>query len=449
VGITESAYLNLLVKGLKKNFGAVGDGSANDYTFVNNALQTPGKIIEIEEGTYLCNTGLTAPLCAGIVGWGKDVSKLKAGTGVTKLLPIVGSNISQLRQFAIQGNSTASARGLVIGDGSLTSQIDIDSVRVYGFTGAGAVGAEYKDCVSITSAMCHFDSNAKNINITYGAVSGCPTTLAFLGGICQLSTADEGATIVAGTGIIFDDEFIFQTNWKEGLRIATNATNVTGVVLSDFWFEGNWYSLNGSGARTAQYQFKSNLTGAGTVRFSLIRGNFVGDANSAKSISVPDAFNAGFEIYDVQVPNIAGTINIANGYGRIRCPSNVSSETVLTVANPAIVINTGETGSQLPAYAATYTPDFGLGSYRIKVGTLTGAMTVANPVSASFPPQGAQVSLTFTEDGTGGRNVSWGANYIFPTAWSNAGNTAGKKSTVTFTSDGVSQLTANGANSWN
>lgn len=43
--------------------------------------------------------------------------------------------------------------------------------------------------------------------------------------------------------------------------------------------------------------------------------------------------------------------------------------------------------------------------------------------------------------------VAWNAAYIFPTAFSNTGNTANKKTTVVFISDGTA-LVAVGANSW-
>src|SRR5690349_14629310 len=100
--------------------------------------------------------------------------------------------------------------------------------------------------------------------------------------------------------------------------------------------------------------------------------------------------------------------------------------------------------SQSVAYAANITPDFSAGTLVI-VGALTGAITVNNPTNV--PAEGLLVGFSFVEDGVGSNNVSWGTNYVFPTAWTNTGNTASKKSRILFQSDGT-KLVAIGANSW-
>jgi hypothetical protein len=80
-----------------------------------------------------------------------------------------------------------------------------------------------------------------------------------------------------------------------------------------------------------------------------------------------------------------------------------------------------------------------------QVAALTGNVTIANPVTV--PPPGSRWSFGFLQDGTGGRTVSWGTNYKFPTAWSNTGNTLGLRSFASFVSDGT-YLWADGVNSW-
>ena len=78
----------------------------------------------------------------------------------------------------------------------------------------------------------------------------------------------------------------------------------------------------------------------------------------------------------------------------------------------------------------------------------TGAnATVTLGAPSNVPPVGTPCSIVITQDATGGRTVAWNAAYIFPTAFSNTGNTANKKTTVYFVSDGTA-LVAQGANSW-
>lgn len=93
------------------------------------------------------------------------------------------------------------------------------------------------------------------------------------------------------------------------------------------------------------------------------------------------------------------------------------------------------TGSsrQSIAYAATITPDLGLGT-DIAVGTLTGNITVANPVAV--PPAGVRVHMLFVQDATGSRTVNWGTAWK-PGSWA-VGATASTGSGVGFISDGTS-----------
>lgn len=76
------------------------------------------------------------------------------------------------------------------------------------------------------------------------------------------------------------------------------------------------------------------------------------------------------------------------------------------------IIDASATGSQNVSYASTITPDVSNGSF-IDVGALTGPITVANPsINANV---GSNLTFKFAQDSTGGRVVTWGANYT--TSW--------------------------------
>lgn len=107
-----------------------------------------------------------------------------------------------------------------------------------------------------------------------------------------------------------------------------------------------------------------------------------------------------------------------------------------------IPIGTGAIMNQ--PYAASLTLDLSQKPI-VNIAALTGAITIANP--SKLPAVGQEVQFHFTQDATGGRAVSWGTNFVFPTAWTNTGNTANTGSSITFVSNG-NKLHAKGGNAW-
>lgn len=101
--------------------------------------------------------------------------------------------------------------------------------------------------------------------------------------------------------------------------------------------------------------------------------------------------------------------------------------------------------AQVVAFSATPALNCDLGGIVTIDTTLTAGITWAAP--SNVPPAGEEVKITMTQDGVGGRAVAWNAAYIFPTAWSNTGNTANTISEATFVSNGT-KLIAQGANVW-
>ncbi len=94
------------------------------------------------------------------------------------------------------------------------------------------------------------------------------------------------------------------------------------------------------------------------------------------------------------------------------------------------VLNFDHPGIQNLAYAASITPEPGYGS-TIVVGTLTGGITVNAPQAAW---KGAKLRFVFTQDGTGGRAVTW--NAVFKVNWTPT-TTANKINTIEFVYDGT------------
>jgi len=84
------------------------------------------------------------------------------------------------------------------------------------------------------------------------------------------------------------------------------------------------------------------------------------------------------------------------------------------------------------AYAASITPSGSTGGELVQVAALTGNILVNAPTN---PVKGKILRFIFTQDGTGGWNVTW--NAVFKQAWSDTGNLAGLKSTISFYYDGA------------
>jgi len=101
--------------------------------------------------------------------------------------------------------------------------------------------------------------------------------------------------------------------------------------------------------------------------------------------------------------------------------------------------------AQVVTFGATPALNCDLGGTVTLSTTLTSGITWGAPTNV--PPAGEEVTVVMMQDGVGGRAVAWNAAYVFPTAWSNTGNTANLVSSVTFMSDGA-KLVAQGANSW-
>lgn len=97
--------------------------------------------------------------------------------------------------------------------------------------------------------------------------------------------------------------------------------------------------------------------------------------------------------------------------------------------------------TQSIAYAASITPVVSDGE-RVVVGVLTGGITINAPTN---PYAGAKLCLSFTQDGTGGRAITW--NAVFKKAADGAG-TANQVGATEFIYDGTNWVQLGGALAW-
>jgi hypothetical protein len=352
--------------------GAVGDNTTDDYDSIDAVFQLTNVKAIIPQSTFLINTGLTAPLCESVGGYGINVSTIRAGNGVTKALSIKTSAPSHLHDFQITGNATTNAKGLYVGDATLTAHIAMDRVAVRNFTGTGAVGLYVLDGVAIDYNHCEFTGSTRNIRADAAVVTnGAPTTQVFSGGLCADAT-EEGAYLTGASQFIFTDQFVFQNNSKHGLLAEIDTgSNVVDLDLNGCYFEGNY------GSTTTEYQAKVIGTAAATARVKFRHNFFNGSGSTAKSIHITGSNCRECQLDNNQVPNLTGQILVdGSAQGRsINWPGNLA-ETVLTITDPTLFYNTATFETEWSAWTPTYASSVGNAAT-----SFTGAGTVTTSLA--------------------------------------------------------------------
>jgi len=266
--------------------------------------------------------------------------------------------------------------------------------------------------------------------VTYAALSAFTSTGSFNGAnwlqlgtaaFAPLSTVPQAYQDYIATNLVgapfeiafqIDDAFDFT---------GTSATNKYLPVA----FDPTVFSAN------AQIFFRADLSqtasGTGTVNvrlYNMTTGATVTGTTLSASISqyshslqtsadIRSVLSAGPAIYSVEVW-------VGSGTGQVYKPSIVVRQTGVTNSQPI---------AQTLSYASSITVNAALGE-TVKVGTLTGALTVNAPTNAAL---GRTLTFLFYQDATGGRIVSWNAAFRSPPP---VDTTASSVSVVSFVYDG-------------
>src|SRR5262249_2871031 len=153
-----------------------GDGTTDDTTGLNRAFSLLGKVIYLPKGSYRVTSNLAVPVCSGITGEGENISILdfSTGMGITTGLSLARTTV-MLRDFQILGNAASGAIGIVFGD-TASGAYDVQRVRVKNWTGVGAYGAKFYQClksdfIKLTIELCNGGA------LIDGSGTGFPTTL--------------------------------------------------------------------------------------------------------------------------------------------------------------------------------------------------------------------------------------------------------------------------------
>ena len=205
-------------------------------------------------------------------------------------------------------------------------------------------------------------------------------------------------------GVISDNRVLECTEVGIGLQWATVIDVFDNIV-----YNNNQRQTTGS--------FAAGMTarGCGTLR---IHGNTSTDTQGVKT-----------QGYGLSTQSEATTyLSIKDNYFQ----GNLTDQWIFNAAPTTLHLRSEEKTQAVAWGAGTQTPDYRLGETII--ATLSGNITVAD-VPALARLKGARLNFVFIQDGTGGRTVAWNAAY--KVTWSNAGNTAGLRSAITFEYDGT------------
>jgi hypothetical protein len=355
-----------------KDFGAVGDGVADDTAAIQAAIVLIGRTVFIPKGTYKVSATLV-PACAAIIGEGEIASVITPTAAVTKVLSVGGANYpTELRSFGINGVNTTNATGVYLGDAGAAGVL-MTTVRCENFAGATAYAFRIGDLlksnlIKLTAGSC---GNGFLVQYTTGSF---PTTVHFESCVATNCTG-YGEKVVDGYGIIHTN-CIFESCQSGGVLISPR---VSGEAL-EIGYDSCWFEDNCNN-NTSQFHAVCQTATAATLRSWFKDCYFdTNTSTNAKSIKFDGASNAGFLVSSPRFSSVAtGCISVINGaYGWINdWVAGFSYSTAVNDPN-GFVAGLSKTNNDLAveraawtAYTPTYSSDIGNAATTFSGGTVT------------------------------------------------------------------------------
>ncbi len=391
-------------------YGDVIGARINNSVCQNQSLNSGSAIVLYPSGNELMDD----IVIDGVYGSGPQSGVVIATTTDTGSPPVVGRIVVKNNSWRV--TSDGSGCMLSVDQFATIRNLELDGMTFY---------PTRANHVAIQIANANVDINYLKLK---NFVSDPNTTFNFFGmqvvaGAVR-STVFEGCTFNRGSGL---------PRWID-VSNAPAATMDT-IEIRDCRGGANAVMLVGGGnfVNTPGILFESNNLDTCLSVFNSTANLRIATANN----TIRDASNG------VLRNNGNNVFDLTRMGGDVLTGSSVWM--VSTGGTPSFNVR-GVATPQALAYAAAPAPNLALGNV-VVLGTLTGAAAMANPTNV--PPAGEEVTFQFTQDATGGRAVTWGTNYLFPTAFVSGGAaTNGQQTSITFRSNGT-KLWAQGTNVWN
>ena len=181
-----------------KDYGAVGDGNANDTTAIqaaiNRVIALGGGVVFVPPGTYKINAALTASASTGlsIRGVGASASVINQVTSSTDAV-----------QFSTSTGLVIDGLGTTGGGVALTSATtcrisgcSFNSASTYGLSTTNGNGVSIVDSTMVGSAEGIFSSGTANLQMRGGSLPSSPVGIVIAG----LSNVVYVSSVIFGTG---------------------------------------------------------------------------------------------------------------------------------------------------------------------------------------------------------------------------------------------------------
>ena len=433
-----------------KDYGAVGDGVADDTAAIQAALNAaPGAyqvgagLVYFPAGNYLTGA-LTIPHGVAVEGAGIHSTTLIAKNNLPANTYLI-SNIENTRMQSVKNLRLEGKHG--------TQANTVHGLKLDGGTGVGST--EYTDQ----------RSQVHNVHIEN--FSG--DAFSILGrGTCQIS--DCVAWNNKGNGFIVRHDNLLTNCDAANCRNGFNILGNSQISNSKAWFCGHFDGdiLPGVVAAGDGHGFKFLTASGGNVATGLnaqdcaATGIYIKDSSriaiSGYVIDSCNNFTSG--TYENIVIDNSYSCTLVGGHNLDRNPSNdarpvagirllsgsgnnyvqFTTSGFTTAINTTglgyqniLDINQSGGGSVSQSYSDTFSPD-NLSGAVLNIGVLTGNMTVNAPkanISSS-----KNLTLCFTQDATGGRTLTWNSVYL-PYGWQPQ-SAANATSNITFAWNGSS-----------
>jgi hypothetical protein len=416
-----------------RNHGAVGDFSTDDtaalQASIDEAFAAGGGTVQLQANKTYTSQSLilkTAVTIAGVGPYSRIFHKPGATTPLFSLYDNATTDVT-IRDLQINGSVASQTNAVDAiyldhtgGNPLLLPKHRILNVEIRSVKGNGLNLGNYTRG-TIVDGLSVYAADG------YGVVLGGADSL--VSNVDSASSGLDGFYISGGAYVISNTK-----SWNSGrINGVGSGYNIMGqtVVLHGAHAQEN----KGNGFTV----FKS-----GTVINGLVMTGCVADSDnvSAGGYAAISLYNVANAVIHGCVKTFAGGagtpvngVSIGGGSNGCDIRLAVSGQSSWAVTGADIGSNTVQINGRqdriyAPAFASTLTPN--PWTARTFSQTLTGNLTIANP---GVKPAGVNLRFILTQDGTGGRTVTWGTDFL---TTGSVDTRASKVSVIDFVCDGTS-----------